>query len=157
MVNHVGLVVQKGSLYSAATVEALGDLDTVKLHTLRWYAGKKNSKVAIFRPLNLTPREKELIVAKAMSFVDQPYGFGRIVTHGLDWFLGGLYVFRRLTNAGDPICSSVVAESYAAADKYFGVDPGAASPDCIWDFVNKTEAKYKKIRKLATLPKEVST
>lgn len=149
-VNHVGIIVAPGSVHTALAVEAL---TKVKRHELGVYAGRRTTGVAVFRPTNLTEAEKEAIVAKAESYVDRKYGWLKIATHLADWALQGAYVFRRLTNDDRyPICSWVVAHAFAAADKTFGVEPGAASPDDIWDFVIANPDKYEELRGLTPLP-----
>ena len=133
-VNHVGLVVEDGELETCFVVEALSK---VQHHTL-WaqYGPQCKDLVAIYRPLNLTNEEKQVIVNEALEQVGKKYGYLKIATHLLDWTLQGAYVFRRLTQNGKyPICSWLVAHAYSKAGKHFGVDPGAAQPDDIWDFV----------------------
>ena len=71
----------------------------------------------------------------------------------MDWGLKGAYVFRRLTHDDNyPICSWVVAYAYDAAGRRFGVDPGAADPDDIWDYVTSHPEEYRQIRDLVPLP-----
>jgi hypothetical protein len=149
-VNHVGIVVASGSLHSAIAVEAL---TKVKRHQLSCYAKKQSTAVAVYRPTNLTDDELEMIVAKAESYVGLDYGWFKIVTHLADWTLLGAYVFRRLTDDDKyPICSWLVANAYAAADKDFGCEPGAASPDDIWDYVTANPDKYTQVRDLKPIP-----
>jgi hypothetical protein len=146
-VNHVGLIVEEGTLQTCVAVEALSK---VKKHTL-WseYGPNHDDQVAIFRPLNLTEEEKKLIAGEALEQVNKKYGYLKIVTHMLDWFLLGAYVFRRFTQSGKyPICSWLVAHAYSKAGKNFGCEAGAAQPDDIWDFVTKNPAKYEQIHSL---------
>jgi hypothetical protein len=64
----------------------------------------------------------------------------------------GAYVFRRLVPGRRyPICSWVVAESFGKAGKHFGVEPGAASPDDIWDFIEARPDLYETIHPLRPL------
>jgi len=149
-VNHVGIVVEAGSIQDAVVVEALSK---VKMHTLwKQYAPPKKDHVAVYRAKNVSPEEMEIIVATAKRQVDKTYGYCKIVAHLLDWLLTGAYVFRRLTSDSRyPICSWLVAHAYAEADKYFGVSPGAANPDDIWDFVEKKPGYYERIVKLGSL------
>lgn len=147
--NHVGIIVEPGSIHSAIAVEAL---TTVKRHPLARYAKKRKTGVAIFRPTKLTDEEKTKIVTKANDYVGRRYGWAKIATHLMDWGLKGAYVFRRLTHDDDyPICSWVVAYAYDAAGKDFGVPAGAANPDDIWDFVTENTDRYKQIRALVPL------
>ena len=148
-VNHVGVVVAAGDIEHCEVVEALSK---VKQHTLWVQYGPKNKDlVAIYRPLNLTEEEKQIIVDEALEQVDKKYGYLKIVTHLLDWILQGAYVFRRLTQDDRyPICSWLVAHAFSKAGKHFGVEPGAAQPDDIWDFVikKKNRDKYECIHTL---------
>jgi hypothetical protein len=140
-VNHVGLVVEDGSLRTAMVVEALSK---VRRHRL-WdqYGPPKKDEVAVFRPTNLTPEECDIIVATANRQVGKKYGYIMIVAHFLDWLLLGAYFFRRLVPGSKyPICSWVVAHAFAEAGKFFGVDPGAAEPDDIWDFIKDKRPQY---------------
>lgn len=149
-VNHVGIVVTGGGIQDAVVVETL---IKVKQHKL-WmqYGPPKKDHVAVYRATNLTPKDIEIIVAKAVEQVGRPYGFGKIIAHFLDWLLTGAYVFRRLTSSSRyPICSWLVAHVYAAAGKHFGVSPGAANPDDIWDFVEKKPGYYERIIELGSL------
>ena len=69
-----------------------------------------------------------------------------------DWALLGAYVFRRLGRMDRyPICSWLVAHSYKAAGLHFGVAPGAATPDDIWDFVTTRTDRFQEIRPLGPL------
>jgi hypothetical protein len=133
-VNHVGLVVEEGDLKNAVVVEALTKVTRHKL----WdqYGPPKKDSVAVYRANNLTPDEVATIVATAERQVGKKYGYIMIIAHFLDWLLLGAYLFRRLIPGSKyPICSWVVAYSFSKADKHFGVDPGAADPDDIWDFI----------------------
>lgn len=153
--NHVGIIVGSGSVHSAIAVEALV---RVRMHALRRYAAKRTTDVAVFRPINLTDAEKALIVAKAKSYEGRRYGWTKIATHAMDWFLQGAYVFRRVTHQDDyPICSWLVAHAFDAAGKNFGVEAGAANPDDIWDFVTANPDKYVQVRELKPIPEHLST
>ncbi len=147
--NHTGIVVEGGPLDQAVVVEALS---TVKRHRLMGrYESKKGTEVAIYRPLNLSHEEQKTIVETAESYVGRTYGYFQLVGHFLDWFLQGAYVFRRLTRSDKyPICSWVVAQSFARVNKFFRVDPGAASPDDIHDFVIQNPDRYREIRKFTS-------
>jgi hypothetical protein len=43
-----------------------------------------------------------------------------------------------------------VAHAYSKAGKDFGVDPGAAQPDDIWDFIQDNPEKYELIHPLGS-------
>lgn len=92
----------------------------------------------VFRPKNLTPQDKKLIVDKAMSYVGKPYGWGKVVLHAL-----GLRRF--CTVDGWPHCAWVVASAYAATGYHFGVPYQTATPDDIADFVTQRKDKYEEV------------
>jgi len=149
-VNHVGLVVETGTLETAVVIEALS---RIKKHKL-WseYGPPAKDEVAVYRPTNLTDAEKEAIVAKAHEYKDMEYGYLMIAAHLADWLLFGAYFFRRLIRADKyPICSWLVAASFGAANKHFGVDPGQAQPDDIWDFVRSHPKVYTEVHPLKRL------
>lgn len=149
-VNHVGLVVEEGDLKSAVVVEALVK---VKRHKL-WsqYGPPKEDSVAVYRPLNLTDDEIDIIVREAEEQVGKDYGFLKIAMHFLDWMFLGIYFFRRLVpDSRYPICSWLVAHSYSKAGKDFGVEPGAAEPDDIWDFIHERPRYFREIHPLKRL------
>jgi hypothetical protein len=143
--NHVGVVVEGGSVTDAVVVEALSK---VRRHRLaRQYGAKKGTQVAVYRPLDLTQEERKTITEAAEAYVGRDYGWFQLIGHLFDWALQGAYVFRRLTGSDRyPICSWVVAHSYAKAGRNFGVAPGAATPDDICDFVERETEKYRQIR-----------
>jgi DNA-binding transcriptional ArsR family regulator len=148
-VNHVGLVVEGGSIQQAVVVEALS---RVRRHRLidRYRDGKTD--VAVYRPLNLTEEEVKVVVSKAEEYVGRKYGYFKIFLHFVDWLLQGAYVFRRLDRMDSyPICSWLVAHAYAKIGKHFGVNPGAATPDDIWDFVTSRSKIYQEVRPLGLL------
>jgi hypothetical protein len=149
-VNHVGVVVEEGTLRTAVVVEALSH---VKEHRLwKRYAPRKNDSVAIYRANNLSPEEIETIVTAAKGYVGRKYGYHMVVAHVLDWFLLGAYVFRRLAAMDKyPVCSWVVAFSFLKADKHFNVEPGAAQPDDIWNFIHDNPQIYEEIYPLKPL------
>jgi hypothetical protein len=148
-VNHVGIVVQGGALRDAVIVEAVRKVRRIRL--LDAYGGESD-EIAIYRPLRLSPPQIQHIVATANGYVGRGYGYGKIALHALDWVLQGAYVFRRLGRMDDyPICSWLVAHAYAVAGVYFGVDPGAASPDDVWDYVTARTPEFQRVRALARL------
>ena len=151
-VNHTGIVVSEGDLQNCQVVETLL---RVRKHKLwKRYGRSKLTKVAVYRPINLTPEEISTIVAKALSQLGKRYGAHVIIGHFLDWLLLGAYVFRRIFKSRDyPICSWLVADSFAAAGKDFGVEPGAAQPDDIWDFIQVNPDKYEMVHPLKSIGK----
>ncbi len=149
-VNHVGVIVQGGPLEEVWVVEALWKV--VRRRLVDGYGAEGSSDVGIFRATNLTDEEIRTIVDAANGYVGRRYGVLKLVTHLADWVLQGAYVFRRLTNSDRyPICSWLVACSFEKAGKTFGVAPGAASPDDIWDFCTRETDKYVKVLELGPL------
>lgn len=149
-VNHVGVVVEKGTVESCVVIEALL---RVKRHRL-WarYGPPSRDLVAVYRPLELGTDQLRAILAEAEEQVGRSYGFLKLAAHFLDWLLLGAYVFRRLTDEGDyPICSWLVAHAFAKAGMDFGVEPGAASPDDVWDHVTTHPENYARVRELTRL------
>jgi hypothetical protein len=147
--SHTGIIVESGTVESAVIVEALSK---VKRHPLGQRYGGANHEVAVFRALNLTDADLAGVVAKAETYVGRRYGYLKILAHWLDWVLQGAYVFRRLTNQDRyPICSWVVAYAFAEAGRHFGVEPGAATPDDIWDFVTENPDRYREVVALGRL------
>lgn len=152
IVNHVGLIVSDSNTLGDAIV--IESLNKVKRHTMRESYSKRNCDIYIFRAIDITPEEIDKIIEKANSYVGDKYGYLKIVTHTLDWFIGGAYVFRRLTNSDNyPICSWLVAHSYAVVGKTFGVDAGAATPDDIFDFCVRTN-KYTSVGRIVYTNKD---
>lgn len=150
-VNHAGIIIEDGDLEKATAVEALSKVVQHRLWTQ--YGPPKKDQVAIYRARNLTAEELNIVVATAREQVGKKYGWLMIAAHFMDWLLLGAYVFRRLVPGERyPICSWVVAYSFSKADKHFGVEPGAATPDDIWDFVSETHPElYEEIYPLKTL------
>lgn len=146
-VNHVGLVVEGGPFGRAVIVEALR---AVERHRLADAYGGADDEVAVYRAFHLSPAQLARVVAKAESYVGQRYGYGKIALHALDWVLQGAYVFRRLGRMDDyPICSWLVAHAYAEAGVHFGVAPGAATPDDVWDHVTSRPHEFARVSELA--------
>lgn len=148
-VNHVGIVVQGGP----PTAGARGAITIDAMSRVLWRPLiEQKSPCIVFRPLNLTEEELDIIVEKALSYRARRYGYVKIATHFLDWCLGGAYVFRHLTQSDRyPICSWVIAQAYAEADKTFGVKPGQAQPDDIYDFCMENGDKYEIVHPLTVL------
>ena len=146
-VNHSGIVVAQGDLESCEVVETL--LRVRKHRVWERYGPFSLDKVAIYRPINLTPEETDTIVVQAVKQVGKRYGIFTVIGHLLDWLLLGAYVFRKIFQSKNyPICSWLVAYAFARAGKNFNVEPGAAQPDDIWDFIQKNPDKYQQIHPL---------
>jgi len=149
-VNHVGVVVEGGDAEHAVVVEALA---FVRKHRL-WsrFGNSRRHQVAVFRAKGISAEDVTKIVQSAEDDVGQQYGWLMVVAHLLDYLLLGAYVFRRLVRADDyPICSWVVAWAYQKTGRNFGVPPGAASPDDIWDYVRAHPDAYEEVLPLGPL------
>lgn len=137
-INHVGLIIETGDLQTAVGVEAIHHV--VRRTVWSAYGPPCNGLFAVYRARNLTDSDVSTIVARAQGMVGRRYGFFAIVVHLLDWFLMGLYLFRRLVKDGRyPICSWLVADAFSSVGKHFACEPGAAQPDGIWDYVNSAK------------------
>ena len=154
-VNHTGIVVTEGDLKNCQVVETLL---RVRKHKLwKRYGRSKLTKVAVYRPINLTFAEIDTVVANALAQIGKKYGPHVIIGHLLDWLLLGAYVFRKILKSSNyPICSWLVAAAFAAAGKDFGVEPGAAQPDDIWDFIQANPDKYRMVHPLQPISKSIA-
>ena len=152
-VNHVGVVVQRGLLRDAVIVEALS---RVVEHRLAEQYGDGRSDVAVYRCRPLTELQRLAVAEAARDYVGRRYGYLKIALHSLDWLLQGAYVFRRLGRMDRyPICSWLVAHVYARVylpeRQSFGVKPGAATPDDIWDHISSCPNEWECVRPLRPL------
>lgn len=146
-VNHVGMVVVPGTVEYAEIVEALS---TVKRRRFRVYKNKK-TLVAVYRP-RLPFETRSFAGGNADRYVGRKYGWIKIIAHFLDWCIGGRYFFRRFAFMDRyPICSWVVAYAYNKAGYSFGIEPGAASPDDIWDYIQDHPDEFVCVRELGVL------
>lgn len=162
-INHVGIIVVGGPVDTAIMVEALKKV--IRRPLMEGYGGPNASDVAIFRPLNLDITDRWKIATKAMDYVGRTYGYFKLLTNLGDWsatmartaltlglYRKDVYLFRRISGDDNyPMCSWVDAHAYAAANKFFGVAPGAATPDDIWDFCTSNPDKYECIMPLGNL------
>ena len=93
IVNHAGIIVEKGTLLDCVAIEVSYKVRKRKL----WddYGPPATSLVAIYRPKNLTAAELDIIVAEAEQQVDKIYGIFKIIAHVLDWLFLGIYLDRK--------------------------------------------------------------
>jgi len=143
-VSHTALVIDSGTFSTANIVEALSK---VEKHTIvSQYEKETGIEITCYRPLDLDDTEREIIVKKAISYVGCTYGYAKILTNFLDFLLGGLYVFRRITTPEkDPMCYEIVSIAYSEDNLYFGTEPGAALPEEILLYCEAHPKKYQKI------------
>ena len=148
-VNHTGVVTVAGNQSTATIVEAL---TTVRKRSMSAYSKSLTTEVAVFRPKNISEKDLAKIVASVNSYVGRKYGYLKIAAHFGDWCLGGRYFFRRFVSSDRyPICSWVVAQAYSDAGFTFGVEPGAADPDDIWDYCTAHPDKYEVVHSLGLI------
>jgi hypothetical protein len=152
--NHVGLVTHSGSTqelapYQAEMTEALwrvrrGDVRTHYGEP----AGAGRPDVKIWRPKAgyVSSAQRSIAAAHAEQYVGAKYGWWKLLAHAGDALLAAalpvqnVRLFRRLLFMDErPICSFLVAVSYATAGVTFGVDADTASPDDIDDYCTKSE------------------
>jgi cell wall-associated NlpC family hydrolase len=125
---HVGMVIQAGSELTAIVMEAQP----------RGVVRRQMYPVhAVYRS-SWTATQIQEVIARALEDEGKPYGWGKIAASALDWCLGGLYLFRRLTDtAKAPDCSFAVWDwSQGAEVKPFGCNRNCA-PDDIADYVEQ--------------------
>jgi len=140
-INHVGVMVSPTDI-----VEALAK--TVK-RSVRGAYGDSKQWIAVYRPCDLSPPRAALVAAKAESYIGRTYGYVKVVAHMLDWFCGGIYMFRQLVQMDNyPMCSWLAEHAEAAGGIFFDAPLGSASPDDIWDSVNKYKDKFECIFEL---------
>jgi len=133
--NHVGIVVDDGTLENAGVVEALSH---VRYGTLpARYRGKRDT-VSVWRPANLTKKERAAIVSKARGYIGRDYGWLKLGLHAL-----GLQRFAKLDKW--PICSYLVGKAYGVVGKEFGRDGNELTPDDILDFCQANPDKYTEV------------
>lgn len=125
-VNHVGL-------FSAPTtvIESLFKPGTVE-HEFG-YVGSGYA-VSVYRP-NLKDHQVDAVISWAKSYVGKKYGIWKIILHLL-----GLQKLAFDNNT--PICSWVVAKSFAAIGINFGCSPESADPDDIYDYCKAHSDKF---------------
>jgi hypothetical protein len=137
--SHVGIIVEGGPLESAVIVEAL---TTVKRHGLQSAYAASGATITVRRMPGITQAHQQQAALAAESYVGRKYGYLKIAAHamdrGLSWLTLGAwkspFVFRRLAMMDKyPICSWVVAFSYAEFGATFGIAPEACDPDDIDD------------------------
>ena len=133
--NHVGIVVDPGSLENAGVVEALSK---VRYGTLPARYHGKQDKVCVWRPMNLSRKERRAIEAKAKTYIGRDYGWLKLGLHAL-----GLQRFAKLDRW--PICSYLVGKAYGVVGKEFGRDGNELTPDDILDFCQANPDKYQEV------------
>lgn len=92
------------------------------------------------------------IIATAKHPVGNKYGIAKLMARLADGVFQVAHVFRRLTDDSDNLISSrVMYHVFADAGNNFGVEPGAAEPDDIWDFVTSHKDIFECVHPLMQL------
>lgn len=151
-VNHVFLFacVTPTPIETAPVVESLAK-GTVKRPFWENYEGRR---VEIWRNTEISMAARMGIVAASSHYVGKEYGKLKIVTHALDHFFGGKYLFRRLCFLDDyPICSWLSGYCYKkGANVQLGVNYKWAQPDDQYDFVHRWSGQgWKLMRKMGVV------
>ena len=145
-VNHTGIFVSSGEINEVEIIEALQKTRRIKFKDAYF---NSPIEVCIYRFNGLGTYDKEVLVSCASKYVGDTYGYLKIIAHFLDWCLGGAYIVRRLFFLNNyPICSWLVAQCYAMIGITFGVRPGAAEPDDIWDYIQANRAMFTEVSPL---------
>lgn len=147
VVNHVGLILNGDGLGGpASSIEALG---RVRYGDFReFYSADPSVSVAIYRDVTLSPMEAAQIGLHASRYLGRRYGAPKLLLHLADWILSRIlgrevWLFRRLAWVDRyPICSWLVARVFSATGRSFGVHPGMASPDDVWDWMQAHPEKW---------------
>jgi len=158
VVNHAFLVIKSGSLHTAEVAEAQFKL---RRHALWSEYGKKNIKVAIFRPLFIQQEQLDDIVKVMEGMVGNYYGPLKLTLHVADWLVSralfwrkkDVYLFRRAARLKNfPICSGALGYSYhKGAGVRLGVSWWAVQPDDIWDYCKRNNGIWYSVLELMTL------
>jgi len=141
-VSHVGLVLAEGAVSgSAFVIEALSRVKTDTLS--RSIAGAEEAY--ILSPLNLTDEQRQKIADTAARFSTRSYGYFDIGLQWLDAVCGSRWFTDHLARGlnDHPICSYVVAASYASIGLNFGkVKSYSVTPADIYAFAVSNPDKY---------------
>lgn len=151
--SHCGIFISDtNDLSNALVIEALMPAGVVVRGFLNSYKDDLKN-CYILRPKNISQEQRETIVRTAKLFLGDKYGVAKIIPHAIDGLLAKVLrkrdfrFFRNLCQIDDfPICSYLVARSYAEADLDFGIKYSFATPDDIWDFAETNKDKYSIIK-----------
>lgn len=146
--NHVGMITSWGRMGDAQCVEALG---RVKCHSFWDKYHLSNSRVAIYRPINITEDQRLIMVDEASKHCGEKYGWWKLLFHLEEKITGKRTWANRLFIRRRPICSFLVGIIFAKADLHFGMKGTALTPDDIMDFIEVNPEKYKLVRPMMYL------
>ena len=152
VLSHCGLFANEGSPKNVNIIEALFPKGVT--YRRFWHASKDDLPYCyILKPLNLNIKLRLLVIRVSMQYVGDPYGTLKIIPHALDGLMAKAFrkrdfrLFRTLCKIDTfPICSYLVAKSYAILDLDFGIQGSMATPDDIWDFALQNPDKYEIIQ-----------
>lgn len=135
-VNHTGIVVKSGTPLSAEIVEAL--FTSVQQQTIMNAYKSTNTRMTIFRPLNLSDHQLNTIAIMAKTYVGKRYGYGILAAALLDYLLFDAFLFRRMISGNrHPICNWIITSVYSKVGIDFNCDPRKANPDLLLDYCVK--------------------
>ena len=106
-----------------------------------------SSDVVIFRVRDLGAGARWDLQQAAVRYLKKRYPLGKIVLHGLDWLLGGRYLFRRLGHLEPSLyCNDLVAAIYADADIPISTEQhNESTPDGMLDYFHRHPERYSMI------------
>mgnify|MGYP005847919105 CR=1 FL=1 len=145
LVTHCAILVVKNKEEDVAkncdVIEALATHGVVKRPFVKGYSEDELKNCYLLHPKNLTSADREKIVRYAKLQIGKPYGFMKIFAQAIDGTLAKIlrrrqihYAKRLFRMEQFPICSYLVAKSYAHAGLDFGVKSDYATPDDIMDY-----------------------
>jgi hypothetical protein len=153
--NHNEIIVNNcNRLDEVFTVAALGR-GVVEHNLCKTYGGRRD-QVEIWRALNFSGKDRDLIAETAKSFVGRKYPWHRLFGQLIDEkIFRGRYIFRRFVFSRNYfVCTPLVVASIWAAGYNFGFqNPTEANPDNLRDYLSAPENrdKYICIRPLARI------
>lgn len=98
----------------------------------------------LLEALNVTDLQRQQIVSAAAGMLDRPYSYWKIGLQGIDAILHTRWFTEHLSfDSMHPICSMLVADSYAMAGLDFGIPDNSITPADILNFAEKNPDKYR--------------
>jgi len=150
--NHTGIFVFQNSLRWGRSIEALWN--GVVSHSIWDYYSGRSVKIEIWRPLNISDRDRVKIAFEAYKDIGVGYGWFDLTAQFMDALIPfNPYIFRRLGKYGkESVCSNFVAKWYRSVGLSFGLELNQVQPDDLQRFCAATEGRYyEKVRKLSYL------
>ena len=138
LTNHVGIISKGGDVKEAKIIEALWHVENHSLYGQY----HNNGTVAVFRPLNLTEEQKEIIRAYLLKHVGNKYGWWKLGFHAAARFTRWKWIRNLSFLDSRPICSYLVARAFEEAGLSFGMEADGADPDEMMDFCLEHDDKY---------------